>query len=142
MRADHAPSLAEAQRDVLLIGRACREGWPIPPDTRARALAVVDAVLALPIDGATPRILSLQLLAVRTLGLLDSINVRRERNSVASEGQHLGARTARLRALLMTPQGCAALASLTECEAQAAAGSPPSEIVQTAQQVNGAGNGP
>ncbi len=102
----------DARRDLGLTHDALARRWHISDAARARAVEI--ALACMEIDAAgSPRLLSLQLLAVRTLGLLDSLNVRRERNVIARQGIQSDARTADLRAVLATPEGRAALAQLS-----------------------------
>jgi hypothetical protein len=116
-----------ARAELRILARATRNEWPIPDELRARAVSIVAAVLDLH-AGDNLRLRSLQLLAVRTLGLLDALNVRRERNGIAERGQAVDAQVGALRELLATPEGRKALCKLTELQpAQPAAGSSPAD---------------
>jgi hypothetical protein len=130
--ADHG-ALIEAGRDMRLIGRAISRGWNVPEHIRVKCLSACEAVLDLPtvldLPGGVPwsplRVHALKLLAVRTVALLDLVDVRRERNHVAERGQEIDVQTDALRELLATTAGRRALASLTELQpTQGAAVSP------------------
>ena len=70
----------------------------------------------------SPRLLALKLHAARLLVQADTVNVRRERTRVTANRQDATAHTDRLRALLASPEGRAALTKLTDAP-QPAAGS-------------------
>lgn len=111
--------LSEAARDMRLIAKAHEKGWHVPDHMRRKCLLECEAVLDLPEQGhsAPLRVHQVKLLAVRTLALLDAIDVRRESNSIVARGQELDAQTGALRDLLASPEGRRKLAGLTEGDA-------------------------
>jgi hypothetical protein len=100
------------------------EGWPIPPELRARVVQEWEAILDM--RTASPRLLALKLHAARLLVQADAVNVRRERNQTRRDTAETQTQLDGLRALLATQEGRAALGKLTELQpAQLPDGSPP-----------------
>jgi len=72
------------QADRGLVNRAIREGWPISAEHKSKAVNMLIAILLNP-ETTTKEILR----AIKTLGELDSLNVRRQQIEEMNKPKHL-----------------------------------------------------
>ena len=109
-----------SRMDTRILGRAIREGWPIRPSLKAKAVRELEAVIDDPSAGALRKVS-----AVRALIAADQVNAKREATEAATQTHAQGQHASLFRAALATPEGRAALAALTHSMAHSPA--PPGE---------------
>lgn len=70
--------------EVSLVRKAIKDDWPVTSQHRFAAVKLIGEVLSDEELG-----LKMKLMAVRTLGILDSINVKREENEIRKAPKHI-----------------------------------------------------
>ena len=70
-----APEQYPTKRDQRLLSRAIKERWPIPEDTKQRALNSINEILKLPTNQNN---ISVKMAAIGNLTKIDNLNVKME----------------------------------------------------------------